>query len=154
MEWVLDLPPLERPHGAGSDSDLPSPVGSSSRLRRLVTSITRRPQPAPLYSDQVVAMMDDSIRVNRYYWPAGRKRIRYAEIRSFRPRPLAAWHGQYRVHGIDHRGRWYSRDRHRGEKDLAIDLVVGRLIKPVLTPEDVNTVLEILERKVGATRNE
>jgi hypothetical protein len=93
-------------------------------------------------------MGEDGIAINRYYWPFGRKRIRYAEIRDFTARPLAAWHGQFRVHGVDHLGRWYSRDRHRGEKERAIDLTVGRVIRPVLTPDDPDKVLAILEREV------
>ena len=52
------------------------------------------------------------------------------------------------MHGIDHRGRWYSRDRHRGEKELAIDLDVGGSIRPVLTPEDPDSVIDILRERL------
>ncbi len=113
------------------------------------TGVARRRRDEWVYTDGVVGMRRDGIVIFRYYWPLGRKRIRYAEIRSFTVRPLAAWHGQYRVHGIDHLGRWYSRDRHRGEKERAIDLTVGRVIHPVLTPDDTDTVLRILNDEVA-----
>jgi hypothetical protein len=151
LEWVLGLPPHEVPIEAGAEqrrlslnklmSLLPGPC-------RWSTAMARRQRRKWLYTDTVVRMGEDGLVINRYYWPVGRKRIPYTAIRRFTARPLAAWHGQYRVQGIDHRGRWYSRDRHRGEKERAIDLTVGKLIRPVLTPDDVDAVLHILERKV------
>jgi hypothetical protein len=147
LEWVLDLPPegVEDPAGANRLTDL---IGRLTRPWHSRADRARRQGREVLYSDAIVRMREDGVVINRYYWPAGRKRIPYDEIRSFDTRPLKAWHGQYRVQGIDHRGRWYSRDRHRGEKDLAIDLDVGGLIHPVLTPNDVDTVIEILEGRI------
>lgn len=148
LEWVLDLPPAENT----TDEDT-----SSHAPRRLIGLLTEswlwravaRPQPREwLYTDGIVSMGEDGLVIKRYYWPVGRKRIPYAEIRSFDARPLRAWHGQYRVQGIDHLGRWYSRDRHRGEKERAIDLTVGRVIRPVLTPDDPDAVVEILQLEI------
>ncbi len=146
LEWVLDLPQ----DGATIDGD-----GRARRLRDLLTAPWRRKVDSSrregrevLYADGIVRMREDGVVISRYYWPVGRKRIPYDEIRSFTTRPLRPWHGQFRVQGIDHRGRWYSRDRHRGEKERAIDLDVGGLIHPVLTPDDVDKVLDILERQV------
>ncbi len=115
--------------------------------RRLVESVrglTRRRD--WLYSDDIVKLDEERIVVRRYYWPFGSKRIRYSKIRRVRPRPLKAWHGQYRVQGIDFRRRWYSRDRHRGERETAIDLSIGNILRPSITPEDPVLVLEILQR--------
>jgi hypothetical protein len=147
LEWVLDLPQ----DGPTIEGD-----GRARRLRDLLTAPWRSRAGSPrltgrevLYADSIVRMREDGVVINRYYWPMGRKRIPYDEIRSFTTRPLRAWHGQFRVQGVDHRGRWYSRDRHRGEKERAIDLDVGGLIHPVLTPDDVDKVLEILELRLG-----
>lgn len=151
LAWLLELPPESFPpaddiggavDGGGRG---PSPLAA---VRRWRAGLPGRRRPDVLYSDRIVRMRDDAVVINRYYWPFGRKRIPYTRIRDFTARPLKAWHGQFRVHGIDHLGRWYSRDRHRGEKELAIDLTIGWLIRPVLTPEDVDTVLEILETQV------
>ena len=109
------------------------------------------------YQDDVVRMDDDGIVIRRYYWPGIPKRVAYADIANFTPRALKAWQGQYRVHGLDVRGRWYSHDRHRGEKEMAIDLDIGRPIRPVLTPLDPDAVVEILSQKVrgeGSSDNE
>ena len=103
-----------------------------------------------LYRDDVVKLDGTRLGIRHYYWPLGSKRVPYTSIAGFDRRPLKAWQGQFRVHGIDQRGRWYSRDRHRGEKDSAIDLDVGKRIRPVLTPRDVEKVIEILQQHSGA----
>jgi hypothetical protein len=151
LEWVLGLPPDD----VGLEEDAEPQRGGLRRLIGLLArpwhwrmATARRPRHEWLYTDTVVRMGEERIVINRYYWPVGRKRIPYTAIRGFTARPLNPWHGQFRVHGIDHRGRWYSRDRHRGEKERAIDLAVGKLIHPVLTPDDIDMVLGILERKV------
>lgn len=148
LEWVLDLPPDETPIEEPAEPPRRSLGKLLTRPWRWMTT-ARRQRPEWLYTDSVVRMGEDGIVINRYYWPFGRKRIPYTEIRDFDARPLAAWHGQFRVQGVDHLGRWYSRDRHRGEKERAIDLTVGRVIRPVLTPDDPDKVLAILEREVG-----
>lgn len=105
-----------------------------------------------LYEDDTLRMGPDHLIIRRYYWPFGRKRVAYDDIVGFTVRILKAWHGQHRVHGIDRRGRWYSRDSYRGEKELAIDLDVGGVIRPVLTPSDPDAVSEILRgRTDGAS---
>ncbi|MDH3250906.1 MAG: hypothetical protein OEQ47_18195 [Acidimicrobiia bacterium] len=149
LEWVLDLPPPETPTDpdtSSRDPRRPIRLLTDSWLWRV--AIARRRPRTWLYTDSVVSMGEAGLVIKRYYWPVGRKRIPYAEIRSFNARPLRAWHGQYRVQGIDHLGRWYSRDRHRGEKERAIDLTVGKLIRPVVTPDDIDAVLEILELEI------
>jgi hypothetical protein len=151
LEWVVDLPPTEAMDEEPAEPRAPA----VRRLSRLITApwrrlqgVSRRRRREWIYTDTVVRMSEDELVINRYYWPFGKKRIPYTDIRSFSSRPLKAWHGQYRVQGVDHRGRWYSRDRHRGDKEQAIDLTVGRLIHPVLTPDDFDDVIDILEQKV------
>ena len=102
-----------------------------------------------LYRDDVVKLNDSQVVIRHYYWPFGSKRVPYTSIAGYHRRPLKAWHGQFRVHGIDQKGRWYSRDRHRGEKETAIDLSIGRRIRPVLTPHDVEKVTEILDNQIA-----
>ena len=125
--------------GSGMSDTNDGAVGRWGRL-------FRRRRRGWLYSDRVVRMDDRGIVIRHYYWPAGNKRIPYADIRGIAVRPLRAWHGQYRVHGVDHRRRWYSRDRTRGEKETAIDLDIGGLVYPVLTPEDPQWVAELLQQ--------
>lgn len=114
----------------------------------------RRLHPVVLYADGVVRVDPDGLTVRRYYWPRGRKRIPFDTIREYRTHALTMGHGQYRVHGIDRRGRWYSRDRRRQDKPLAIVLDVGRRIRPVLTPADPQAVLSILDQRRHASSTE
>lgn len=111
----------------------------------------RRVDSGLLYIDGVVRVDGDGLTVRRYYWPRGPKRIPFDRIRGYRTHALTMGHGQYRVHGIDRRGCWYSRDRSRQDKPLAIVLDVGRRIRPVLTPSDPQAVLAILERRRPVT---
>ena len=135
-------------------SDDPSPPeiptsrrgGRVNRLREAARNRSER----WLYRDDVVRMDEVGIVIHNYYWPLGNKRIGYADISSFTRRGLKTWQGQHRVHGIDLRGRWYSRDRHRGEKELAIDLDVGGRIRPVLTVRDPDTVMRLLRQRLGS----
>lgn len=100
-----------------------------------------------LYADDVVRIAPDGLTVRRYYWPRGRKHIPIDAIRGYRTHGLTMGQGQYRVHGIDRHGRWYSRDRNRSDKSLAIVLDVGGRIRPVLTPTDPRAVLAILDQR-------
>jgi hypothetical protein len=151
LEWVLDLP-QDPAEAAAGPRRVPRLIGRLTGRWHSRADRARRRGREVLYADDVVRMREGGVVITRYYWPVGRKRIAYDEIQAFTTRPLKAWHGQYRVQGVDHRGRWYSRDRHRGEKERAIDLDVGGLIHPVLTPNDVDAVLDILERRVTSPR--
>lgn len=117
--------------------------------RGLAAAFQRWRHPNWLYVDRVVGLDADGIVLFRYYWPVGRKRIPYGDIRGYDVRTLTAGRGQFRVHGLDFRRRWYPRDTLRGQKELAIDFDVGRLIRPVLTAEDPDTVLEIVGARVS-----
>ena len=122
-------------------------------VRRVIGWFTvRLPRPGHqwLYSDRVVKLDEHALVIRSYYWPFGSKRIVYAAIKGFERRPLKAWQGQFRVQGLDLQRRWYSRDRHRGEKESAIDLDLGKLFRPVLTPEDPDLMLRILEQRMSA----
>lgn len=116
--------------------------------RRTLTALRPSRQPERLYADDVVVMDQDGLTIRRYYWPAGRKRIAYQDINSYQLRGLTIGRGQYRVHGIDMHGNWYSRDPTRQHKDCAIVLDTGSRIDPILTPDNPNTVVQILERHI------
>ena len=131
--------------------DILKPVLRSSK--RVITRLAAPAGHRWLYRDDVVKLDEHAITIRAYYWPFGSKRIPYEEIQRFERRPLKSGHGQFRVQGIDLRRRWYSRDRKRGEKELAIDLDVGKPIRPVLTPDDPIEVLAILQNHVSLTRN-
>jgi hypothetical protein len=117
-------------------------------------NLFRRRNQDVLYGDEVVLLTREAVVIRRYYWPLGRKHISYSAVERVTLRPLKAWHGQFRVHGADLRGRWYSRDRNRGDKDLAIDLHVGGVVRPVLTPDDPERVLEILQHHMATERRD
>lgn len=119
-------------------------------LRRGVRWLRRKRRTSrPWYADEVVRIGHDGLTVRGYYWPVGRKRIPFDAIRNVHTHALTMGRGQYRVHGIDRHGRWYSRDRTRSDKSLAIVLDLGGRIRPVLTPADPQTVLALLDQHVG-----
>ena len=129
---------------------LPNLSKSAERVTGWITARLPRPGRRWLYRDRVVKLDEHALTIRSYYWPFGSKRIVYSAIEGLERRPLKAWQGQFRVQGMDLQRRWYSRDRHRGEKESAIDLDVGSLFRPVLTPEDPDLVVRILEQRMAA----
>ena len=123
----------------------------AGRFQRIAADrLGRRRGRGALYADDVVRLDAAGLRIRRYYWPFGARRIAYDEIRGYTTRPLTVGRGQYRVHGIDLGGRWYHHDVDRSNKPLAIVLDVGGRLRPVVTPSSPNDVLEILDDRVGA----
>jgi hypothetical protein len=56
--------------------------------------------------------------------------------------------GQWRIWGMGIAPYWYHRDDDRPNKTRCIVLDVGAVIRPVITPDNVDAVLAILADKV------
>lgn len=101
-----------------------------------------------LYEDSRIRCDDDAISIRQYYFPVGDKRIAYRDIRSFDQRALSIFFGRYRLWGTGHPGYWFHYDPTRPTKSKAIVIDKGDRVKAVLTPDDADAVLHILEEKV------
>jgi hypothetical protein len=103
---------------------------------------------AVLYKDERITCDDDGITVKQYYFPMGDKRITYGEIRSFDHHRMGALTGRYRIWGATDPRYWFHLDTSRPNKSKAVVIDKGGWVKAVLTPDDPDAVLHILEEKV------
>jgi hypothetical protein len=104
-----------------------------------------------LYSDRWISCDDHAITIRAYYFPWGSKRIAYGTIRSAVIVPIALASGKARLWGTTNPTLWASLDPQRPSKDRALVLDIGSRIRPFLTPDDVDAVAQIIQRKTGAT---
>ncbi len=96
-----------------------------------------------LYDDGRIACDGDGL-VIRWYYLWGSKRIRYKDIRSVEKRPLSGVRGKWRIWGSGDFVHWYNLDPGRPNKQTAIEIITGGRIIPTITPDDADTVANII----------
>lgn len=98
------------------------------------------------YEDPGITCTDRGIVVRRYYFPTGAaKHIPYDRIRCVDTHPLGWLRGRLRLWGTANPNYWLNLDLARPAKTTALVLDVGARVRPVLTPDDPEEVLRILE---------
>ena len=103
-----------------------------------------------LYDDGLVKLDLDGLTIRRYYFPLGTsKRIPYARIKGVQERHMGALTGKGRLWGSGDLRHWFPLDLRRPQKEKALLLEVGAWVRPVITPEDPERVLALLQ---GRTR--
>lgn len=112
---------------------------------------------AILYEDERVVCDDEGITIKGYFFPIeDQKKILYSEIRSIKLEKLSFWNSLSHLWGRANsmvrgnsatRTYWSSFDLKRLFKDKAIAIDEGKLVKPVITPEDPEQVYRILQAK-------
>jgi hypothetical protein len=102
-----------------------------------------------LYDDGGLRVDEDGVFIRRYYFPwAGPKRIAYNAIRRVQVRPLNWLTGKGRGWGTAHPGYWFPLDMRRFGKSTLLILDLGRRVKPCVTPDDPDRVIELLRSRV------
>jgi len=101
-----------------------------------------------LYEDRRILCDDDGITIRNYYFPLGKKRIAYSDIRAFDQKRIGVLTGRYRIWGAGDPRYWFHLDTTRPGKSKAVVIDKGDWVKAVLTPDDPDAVLHILEDKV------
>jgi hypothetical protein len=101
-----------------------------------------------LYEDRRILCDDDGITIRNYYFPLGKKRIAYSDIRGFDQLKIGVLTGRYRIWGAGDPRYWFHLDATRPSKSKAVVIDKGDWVKAVLTPDDPDAVLHILEDKV------
>ena len=102
----------------------------------------------PLYDDGGLLLDASGITIRRYYFPwGGSKRIGLDQLRGVESRPLGWATGKGRLWGTAHPRYWLPLDRDRFRRDTALVLDTGRWIRPTVTPDDPDRVLELLRAR-------
>jgi hypothetical protein len=90
--------------------------------------------------------------IHRYFFPSGGdKRVPYTKIRGVEERALGPVTGQWRIWGMGFPPYFFHLDGDRPKKTRAIALDVGGVIRPTITPDDVDAVLKVLREKAPSS---
>jgi hypothetical protein len=102
-----------------------------------------------LYEDAGLLLDEDGITVRRYYFPwAGSKRIAYSKIQCIKARPMKWFSGKGRIWGSADPRYWFPLDVRRRSKSTKLVLHLGRGVRPCITPENPERVIELLRARV------
>jgi hypothetical protein len=102
-----------------------------------------------LYDDGLIKLDSEGLTIRYYYFPFGTsKRIPYTQIKSVQMRTMGLLTGKGRTWGSGDLRHWLSLDVHRLQKEKAIILDVGTWVRPVITPDDPDRVLALLQERI------
>jgi hypothetical protein len=101
------------------------------------------------YDDRWISCADEGIAIRGYYFPWGTKHIPYARIRAVQRVNLGALTGRLRVWGTANPRYWASLDPARPRKRVGLILDTGALVKPFITPDDPQAVLDAIHAHTG-----
>jgi hypothetical protein len=101
-----------------------------------------------IYRDKFIVLDDDGVTILRYYFPlATPKRIAYDDIRRVLVEKMNWWTGKGRFWGASVPYTWMPLDLGRAKKDKVLVLDIGARVKPCVTPDDPDRVLELLKAR-------
>jgi hypothetical protein len=89
---------------------------------------------------------DDNGVIIRWYYLWGQKTIPYSDIHGVTRRPLRAVRRRWRLWGSDDFVHWYNLDGNRTNKTVELELQIGGRVRPVITPDDPDTVEAIIRK--------
>ncbi len=105
-----------------------------------------------LYDDGLVQLNSDGLIIRRYHFPLGTsKHIPYAQIKGVQPWPMGLWTGKGRLWGSGDLRHWFSLDLRRPWKEKALILDLGAWVRPVITPDEPDRVLALLQEQTSRT---
>jgi len=105
-----------------------------------------------LYDDGLVQLDADGLTIRRYYFPLGTsKHILYAQIKGVQQLPMGLWTGKGRLWGSGDLRHWFPLDLRRPWKEKALILDIGTWVRPVITPDDPDQVLALLQERISRT---
>jgi hypothetical protein len=105
-----------------------------------------------LYDDGLVQLDSDGLTIRHYHFPLGTsKHIPYARIKGVQQWRMGLWTGKGRLWGSGDLRYWFSLDMRRPWKEKALILDLGAWVRPVITPDDPDRVLALLQEQASRT---
>lgn len=95
------------------------------------------------YDDGLIAATQDALVIRRYSALLQPKSVPYASIRSIRQIPVGRVR-RWRLWGTTVPGYWFNLDLRRPGKSVGFVIDAGGQVKPVITPDDPNRLVEAL----------
>ncbi|HZR42253.1 MAG TPA: hypothetical protein VFB12_19190 [Ktedonobacteraceae bacterium] len=102
-----------------------------------------------LYDDGLIKLDSEGLTIRFYYFPLGTsKHIPYTRIKSVQERSMGPLTGKGRLWGSGDLQHWASLDLRRPQKEKLLILDVGTWVKPIITPDDPDRVLALLQERI------
>ncbi len=99
------------------------------------------------YNDGKVECALESLRLHSYYFPFGTKEIAYSSIKDVRRVQISTFRGQWRIWGTANFKYWAPLDTNRPKKTEGLVLDLGRKVQPFITPDDADTVEQLIRER-------
>ncbi|MDG2990721.1 PH domain-containing protein [Candidatus Synechococcus calcipolaris G9] len=97
-----------------------------------------------LYEDTYISCDRQGLTIRWYYFPFGDKSVPYSSIQSYEKLELG-FEGKWRLWGMGLIPHWFHLDPNRPKKEEGIFIDDGHPIKMIITPDDIEAVLALLE---------
>ena len=101
------------------------------------------------YRDRWITCDSEQISIRGYYFPWGTKHIPYARIRSVARVQMGAITGRGRIWGTANPRVWASLDPGRPRKRVGLILDLGAAVRPLITPDDPQRVMDAIHAHTG-----
>jgi hypothetical protein len=89
------------------------------------------------YADGKLVCGPDRLEIHSYYFPFGTKRVPYTQIRGLQRIKLKGlFSGRWRIWGTGNPRYWANRDWKRPKKKAGFVVNLGRLVSPIVTPDN------------------
>jgi hypothetical protein len=158
MEKIGDIDKASKSSKLQDDDPPPYPGGPSSSTHVIPHAIPDNDDESRVhgassdaveYSDPHMTCTATALTIRWYYFPIGSKVIPLAAIRGIEHVPLGLLTGRGRLWGTANAGVWAHLDASRPSKTEGILLDLVQHVKPLITPDDVPALLEVLVRHTG-----
>jgi len=102
-----------------------------------------------LYRDRWIECTTEALIIRGYYFPFGNKKtIAYERIQGMREIAMGPLTGRGRIWGSGDFRHYANFDPGRPHKKRALILDLGKFIRPVITPDDIDQVKAIIEARL------
>jgi hypothetical protein len=99
-----------------------------------------------LYEDRWITVTPAALTIRGYYFPLGSARsIPIGRIHWVQKVAIGKFTGQWRIWGTANPKYWLSLDPRRPRKKVALVLDLGGQLRPVITPDDPDVMLKVLD---------
>jgi hypothetical protein len=100
-----------------------------------------------LYQDDRMFLDDQGITITSYLYPGHQRHILYTTISDYQLIELGPLSGRHRLVGLGFRRprNFFHWDRTRSTKTHSIALDTGRPLHPVISPDDLDRVVQLLD---------
>lgn len=103
------------------------------------------------YKDEYITITNKELIINKYTLPFfGKKVIKLQKIKKIKIISLGEFSGKYKFYGLSLKLYWFHFDKKRPLKDKGILIETNDLIKPVITPTNVDHVFNILNEVLSS----